>query len=122
MTALRLAMLVALVAAGTMVFGWWCVPVLGLAYGAARGAGKWLALEAGVGAMVGWVGVLAWSAPLGALRRLAARVGGIFGLPGWAFIAATLVFAGLLAAAAAYLGSEGRRAFPASLTARNPAE
>jgi len=105
-------MLVVLVAAGTMVLGWWCVPVLGLLYGAARGKGAGLALEAGAGAALGWAGVLAWSAPLGPLWQLAVRAGGIFGLPGWAFVAVTLAFAGLLAAPAAVLGSGARRGLP----------
>lgn len=112
MTALRVAMLVALVAAGTMVLGWWCVPVLGLLYGGARGTGRWLPLEAGIGAALGWAGVLAWSAPLGPLWQLAVRAGGVFGLPGWAFIAVTLIFAGLLAATAAHLGALARRGLP----------
>jgi hypothetical protein len=112
MRALRLAMLAVLIAAGTMTLGWWCVPVLGLLYGAARGTGKGLALEAGAGAALGWAGVLGWSAPPGPLWQLAVRAGGVFGLPGWAFIAVTLLFAGLLAAAAAYLGSVGRRWVP----------
>lgn len=112
MRALRLAMLAVLTAAGTMLLGWWWVAVLGLLYGAARGPGKDLALEAGVGAALGWAAVLGWSAPLGPLWQLAVRAGGIFGLPGWAFLAVTLLFAGLLAASAAYLGSIGRRWLP----------
>lgn len=109
MRALRLAMLAVVVAAGTMILGWWCVPVVGVLHGAARGTtGKGLVVEAGVGAALGWAGVLAWSAPPGPLWHLAMRAGGVFGLPGWAFVAATLVFAGLLAASAAYLGSWGR--------------
>jgi hypothetical protein len=111
-TVLRLAMLAVLIAAGTMLLGWWSVPVLGLLYGGARGAGKGRALEAGVGAALGWAGVLAWSAPLGPVWQLAGRAGGIFGLPGWGFLALTLVFAGLLAATAAHLGSRARRVLP----------
>jgi hypothetical protein len=105
-------MLAVLIAAGTMNLGWWCVPVLGVLYGAARGTGEDLALEAGVGAALGWAGVLGWSAPPGPLWQLAVRAGGVFGLPGWAFIATTLLFAGLLAATAAHLGSGARRGFP----------
>jgi hypothetical protein len=109
MKALRLAMLAVLVAAGTMLVDWWCVPVLGLIYGAVRGGGKGLALEAGAGAALGWAGVLGWSAPPGPLWQLAVRAGGIFGLAGWAFVAVTLLFAALLAASAAYLGQVARR-------------
>jgi hypothetical protein len=95
-----------------MLLGWWCVPALGLLYGATRATGKGLALEAGAGAALGWAGVLAWSAPLDALWRLAVRAGGIFSLPGWAFVAVTLLFAGSLAASAAYLGAVARRGLP----------
>ncbi len=112
MTALRLGLVAVLAAAGTMVFGWWCVAVIGLLYGIARGTGRSLGLEAGAGAALGWTALLAWSAPPGPLWQVAVAVGGVFGLPGWAFLAVTLVFAGLLAASAALVGQSVGRAVP----------
>ncbi len=115
MTWLRIGVLAVLAAAGTVVLGWWSVAVVGLLYGLALGSRRGAGLEAGAGAALGWAALLGWSAATGPMWVLASRVGGMFGLPGWAFVAVTVLFAALLAASAAVLGAAARGTVPAAL-------
>ena len=96
------ATLCLLMAVGTWLIGWPVVPAVALVWGLfSRPLGPWLAGFAG---SVAW-GILLAGAPWDALRRLAPRSGGIFGLPGWGIVALTLGYAWLLAWSAARVGA-----------------
>jgi hypothetical protein len=99
----RAALLGAAIALGTVVAGWWAVPVLGAVWGAADRRGRRPALTAALGGALGWAGLLAWDAARGPVRSFAGTVGGVVHLPGWALLLATVLFAAALAAAAAAL-------------------
>ncbi len=102
MTVMRLALLAAAFAVGTYA-GWWLVPIAAAAWGASSGR-RHAAAEAAVGALVAWAALLAWQARLPGYGRLTTRAAGVFGVPEWALVVATLLFAALLAATAASLG------------------
>lgn len=103
MTYLRTAVVAGATMAGTILLGWWSVPAVGIVSGLVPRPGRGAVLEAGVGAAVGWAAVLAWSAMSGPVWLLAQRVGPVFGLPGMALLALTVVFPALLAGSAALL-------------------
>jgi hypothetical protein len=92
-----------LLAAGTLLLGWWAVPAIaavwGIVYGrdGARGAGGRAALA---GALA-WLALLAFDAARGPLLGLATILGGVMGLPPVALVAVTLVFPALAAWSAA---------------------
>ncbi len=94
-----------LTAVGTVLLGWWVVPLVGAAWGVTRRPGSWPALEAGLGGVLGWGVLLGWVATRGPLWRLAGEVGGLLGLPAGGFIGITLLYGGLLAGSAAALAS-----------------
>lgn len=104
---MRRALLVAVfglaVAGATLVAGWWMVPVLAAAWVRLLPSRPSGPTTCALGAACGWGLLLAWQAAHGPVTVLARRVGGVFHLPGWAFIALTLLFASLLAATAAAL-------------------
>lgn len=97
--------LAAAFALGTVVVGWWAVPVLGALAGALLGArarpGRWAALAAAVA----WIGILAFAAAEGPVGTLARRLAGAMQLPVWGLYAVTLLFPALLAGTAALLGA-----------------
>lgn len=107
MKPLRLLALAILAALATALLGWWATCLVGLGRGIGAGAARRRALEAGLAAALGWAMLLAWiAASAGApVWRLAGEVGGLFGLPAIGLVAATLLFAGLLAGSAAATAS-----------------
>src|ERR1051325_10653139 len=98
---------------GTALFGWWSVPVLGLAWGIATRKTAWASLMAGCSAMVAWGLLLAWSAALGPVGILVTKLGSVAQVPGVFFVVGTLLLPFLLAAFAA--------AVPLSMKGREPA-
>ena len=102
---LAVLVLAAAMALGTWWLGWWAVPVLGAAWGAAR-YGAYPGTTAGVAAALGWMlllGVAALQGPMGQVSRM---VGGVLSVPGWVPLALTAVFpAGLAAASARVSGA-----------------
>jgi hypothetical protein len=86
-------------ALATWAAGWWGVLAAGTLWGLLR---RRPAL-AGIAAAAAWLGLLALDGPVDALRRLMQRTGGIFGVPGWVLVIATLLFPFLLAWSAARL-------------------
>jgi len=112
-SAARVLLLGGAFAAATWVFGWWSVCAVAAVW-------PWIApnrerstLEATAGALVGWSGLLLWTAAVGPLGELLRRAGGIFGAPGWALVAGTLVYGVALAWSAAILSAAvARRAKP----------
>ena len=94
----------AAIAVGTYGFGWSCVPVIGLAVGVARITETPIrtAFTAGV---LGWMVLLLLAAAGGAVGRVADVLGGVVGLPSPVVLGATVLLPGLLAGAAAGVGS-----------------
>jgi len=108
---LAFLLLAAVTAAGTVLVGWWAVPLLAASFGLAiRGRLRFAPLVAGLAALAAWGGLLA-AASAGA--RFGALVGGlgiVMGLGGGGLVATTLLFPFLLAWSAATVGEAiGRR-------------
>jgi hypothetical protein len=69
------------------------------------GEGERPDVTASLSASLGWSGLLVWTAFVGPLGTLAGKLGAVTGLPGFAWIAATLLFPATLAWPAALLAS-----------------
>jgi hypothetical protein len=104
----RVVLFAALVAAGTILGGWWTVPLLAVLWARVMPT-RGLRRSAAAGAALGWAGILAWSASHEPVLPLATKMSEVLGLPPWGFTAATLLFPALLAAAAADLSAPDRR-------------
>jgi len=103
--------LLAAIALGTAVLGWWAVPVVAAVWGLATpvGKGTWrCAALAGSGA---WALLLLFTATQGPVGELASKVGAVFALPGFAFVLITLLFPAVMAASAAELAGVLRGAW-----------
>lgn len=102
----RIALVAVACAAATVWLGWMSVPLVGFAFGLFGRRARARGTVAALGAALGWAAILAADAARGAdARAVAERVGGVFQLPGIAFIALTLVFAALLSGPAAVIGA-----------------
>jgi hypothetical protein len=109
--AVGVVIVAALVAVTTAILGWWTVPLAGAVWGL-RAATPRPAVEAGLGAGIGWALLLAVTALQGDVARLSSRVGGVIAVSGLTFALITLAFGILLAASAASVASvfvRGRR-------------
>jgi len=95
---LGIALMVFAMVAATWIASWW-----GLALVAGAWGWRGRALDAAIAAFVAWVALLAFTAGSQGLAPFAARLGGIFSLPGWAMLVITPLFAALLAWGAAAL-------------------
>jgi hypothetical protein len=109
MTYVRVALTAVATAVATILLGWWSVAVIGVVAGLVTPAGRRAALEAGAGAAVGWGGILGASAVSGPIWAVAQRVGPVFRVPAFGFVAIAIVFPALLAGTAALLTDELRR-------------
>lgn len=109
MTYLRTAVVAGATMAGTILLGWWSVAAVGIVSGLVSRPGRAAVLETGCGAAFGWAAILAGSAVSGPVWVVAQRVGPVFGMPGWGFLAVTMVFPALLAGSAALVAGELRR-------------
>jgi hypothetical protein len=98
--AIRLGLLAPAFALATAVLGWWAVPVLGVVWGAVATRGERPVRMAATAAALGWAILLVWGATQGPVHVVARRVGPVLMLPGWLFVALTLLFPALLAASA----------------------
>jgi hypothetical protein len=85
------------VALGTALAGWWAVPVVVALW-------LWISPTEGspvrramIGAALGWVLLLGWTALHGPIGPIARRAGGLFRLPGWGLVLVTLLFPAALA-------------------------
>jgi hypothetical protein len=94
-------------AAATAVWGWWTIPVLAAVWVRVLPRDAATATLCALGAASGWALLLAWDAAHGPVGTVARRVGGVFMLPGWGFVALTLLFAALLAATTAAVARRG---------------
>jgi hypothetical protein len=110
MRALRIAVLTALGAGGTVLLGWWTLVVVGALRGLPVLPRRGAAVEAAVAGGLAWAVLLGWSALRGPVWQLAQEVAPIFGLPPWMLPTTTLVFA-IVAAGSAALAV--REAMPA---------
>jgi len=107
---LWLVLLVAILL-GTMLLGWWTVPLAGAAWGLAARLEKGTWWRAALAGTIAWALLLLFAATQGPVGTLAAKMGAVFALPGFAFALLTLVFPALLAGSAAELASTLRRAW-----------
>ena len=104
----RIGLLTIAVALGTAFLGWWAVPAIGLAWGLI----EWRAptakpvITAALAAGLAWDALLIWSGIVGPIARLASRLGGVMGMPGWVLLLTTLIYPVVLASAAATAGSQ----------------
>lgn len=104
-TALRIALLGLAFALATWVIGWWAVPMLGLVWGWVARRTPRPVVTAGAAAALGWALLLIWIGLQGPVWSVAQRVGPILSLSGWLLVALTFIFPGVLAGAAAGVGS-----------------
>jgi hypothetical protein len=95
-------------AGATWFGGWWALAVIAALWGLLRPGPPG---RAGLAAVLAWAAILVGTIPLAPLARLVPRMGGLFGLPGWAALLLTLLYAGLLGWSAARL-ARGIRYFP----------
>jgi hypothetical protein len=98
---LRTLVFAGLVAAGTVIAGWWTVPVLAAVWVRVAPRSRGAVRSCMLGAALGWGLLLGWTALEAPVDLLARRVGGVLELPGWGLFVATLLFPALLAGAAA---------------------
>ena len=105
---IRISLLAAALAVGTIAFGWWAVPVIGLVWGVVAYEQRGAALTAGLAAMAAWGGLLLRDTMHGPVGALAATLGQLFGVHVAAIYALTLALPGLLAVTAAIVGRAGR--------------
>jgi hypothetical protein len=97
-----------LLAAATVLAGWWSVPLVAGLGGwviSPRKGDAWRVALAGAAA---WGALLAWTAATGPLAKLLHQLSSLMHLPGWSLIAVTLVFPAGLAWSAWTLGREVR--------------
>ena len=97
-------LLLVLYVAGTVVFGWWAVPIVGALGGLLMRRRSSPFLAGGALALVAWAALLFYANMRGApIPEFAQELGGILQLPGWGLYATSLVFAGLLGGTACSL-------------------
>jgi hypothetical protein len=101
--AVRIVGFAALTAGGTVLGGWWTVPLLAAAWVRVLPSGRRPVRTTAMGATLGWAILLAWNARYGPIATLATSVSAVLELPKWGFLAVTLAFPALLAGAAAML-------------------
>jgi len=106
MALLRVLMLAIAITLGTVLAGWWTVPLVALGFGVLTHTSRAPGLSAAAGGALAWGGYLGLAAAGGApVRSFAGSLAASMQLPGWAPLVATLVFPALLAGLAAYLGA-----------------
>ena len=109
---MTILLLTSAMALGTALLGWWAVPLLGLIYGAWRGAERGTAVAA-ASALLGWSVLMAWNWMEGPVAELSGSLGAVIGLPGWSLLLATALFPAVLAGTAAVVGAAIRSSWPA---------
>lgn len=103
MPVLRTLLVALVIAASTWFLGWWSVPLIGVVYALLRGGEEHIVKEAAIGAMLGWAALLGWQATNPAFGRLSQAISGVFPVPAPVLMLVSIVFAGVLAGAAARL-------------------
>jgi ABC-type xylose transport system permease subunit len=109
MTILRLVLLAVVIALGTVLAGWWIVPVIGAGYGVLSKSTRFPGFTAAAAGALAWGGYLSalalGGAPVGAFS---ARVALSMGVPAPVPALATLLLPALLAGLAAYAAARLR--------------
>jgi len=90
-----------LVAVGTWLFGWWAVPLSGFIHALVWRGRRGVVFEAAFGGMLGWGWLLALQGMHPAFPRLAELLEGVLSLPALGLMGVSVLFAGVLAGAAA---------------------
>ena len=106
--ALRVGAFAICAAAATTLAGWWLIPVLAAVWVRVFPRTAAPASTCGLGTASGWALLLLGETARGPADMVAHRVGGVFLLPGWAFVGLTLLFGALLAATAAIASGRTR--------------
>jgi hypothetical protein len=107
-SAFRTLLFAAVAAAGTILGGWWAVPIVAGLWGWLV-PGRHPSRITGLGAALGTAAILGWSASHGPVPVVATRMAAVLQLPGWGFTAVSLAFPALLAACAASLCAGDRQ-------------
>ncbi|MCC6432734.1 MAG: hypothetical protein IT354_17625 [Gemmatimonadaceae bacterium] len=100
MRALGVLLLAAAIAAGTMMVGWYAVPVLAAVYALVMRSDRAMR-HAALAAAIAWTGLLARAMQFEAFGRLLSQLGQIFPMPGPVVAALTVLLAVILAVTAA---------------------
>ncbi|MBV6520667.1 MAG: hypothetical protein MNPFHGCM_00785 [Gemmatimonadaceae bacterium] len=102
----RILLFALAIALGTVLLGWWSVPLVAAGGGLILGRGRTPGLVAAVGAALAWGGILVVYRISGLpVDTLARRLGGAMGVPASVLIGLTIAFPAVLAGSAAWLGS-----------------
>jgi hypothetical protein len=101
----RVVLLALAFALGTLVIGWFALPIVAVAWGAIADRER-ASLDAVVAAAVAWGALLVLAMFTGAIGEVARVIGGVVGVPSWVPIVATLLFGVALAWSAAVVGRE----------------
>lgn len=106
MLALRVVIAAICIALGTVVIGWWTVPLVAFVYGVVSRGTRSPGVTAALAAALAWGGYLGITALGGApIALLATRLALSMQLPTWGPWVATLLFPATLAGLASYLGA-----------------
>jgi hypothetical protein len=89
----------------TATGGWLAVPVTAAVWSTLASAEQRRELRLALAASASWALLLVWTSTGGETTKLLALLGGIFGVPGWAFVLLTLAVPALLAWSAAVVTS-----------------
>lgn len=107
--ALRVCAFAICAVVATSLAGWWLIPVLAALWVRVLPSTDSPAITCGLGAASGWALLLLVDAAQGPASTVARRAGGVFFMPGWAFVGLTLLFGALLAWTAAIVAGKSRR-------------
>jgi hypothetical protein len=99
----RVALFGALTAGGTIVAGWWIIPILAALWVRVLPSERGALVTTMFGAVAGWLLLLGIVALQGPAATLGAICSAILQLPRWGFLLVTLIFPAALAGAAAVL-------------------
>jgi hypothetical protein len=114
MFGMRLLLVTAAMAAATIAFGWWGIPVVGAIYGVLAREQRSSALLSGIAGLLSWGVLLLWVSTQGPVGTLAGTLGGVLSIKPVGVYALTLCFPGLLALTSAMVSRASSRAlFPA---------
>jgi len=105
---MRSALIALVLAAATILAGWWAVPIVVCFCVMLLAPRAWDGFRAALAAVAAWGAILGWTAATSPLTKLLHQLSSLMHLPSWALIAVTLVFPMGLAWSAWTLGREVR--------------
>jgi hypothetical protein len=89
---MRSGLIALVLAAATILAGWWAVPIVACLGGLLLAPRAWDGARAALAAVTAWAALLAWTAATSPLAKLLHQLSSLMHLPGWVLIAVTLVF------------------------------